>query len=57
MGLPSPAKMSELRKSITEANRLVIYLQGTMSLEGQGMDKRRFREIKRLMLRRLLGDS
>jgi hypothetical protein len=46
--------LDEVRKAIAEANRLAGYLQGTMSLEGQGLDREKLRTIQEKMVLRLL---
>jgi hypothetical protein len=45
---------SGVRRAVREANRLVGVLQGTMSLESQGLDGRKLRQIKKQMIHRLL---
>jgi hypothetical protein len=47
-------KESDVRRAVREANRLAGVLQGTMSLESQGLDGRKLHQIKRQMVRRLL---
>lgn len=54
---PSLCSTSELRKIAIEAKSLVGMVQGTMALEGQGLDKATLRRLKRRMVRRLLGIS
>lgn len=54
MALPPLTMQSDVRKAIREANRLAGILQSTMSLEGQGLEGREFREVKRHMIRRIL---
>jgi hypothetical protein len=44
-----------LREIIEEANRIVKMLQGTVSLEGQGLDKQALRQIKKRVIRRILN--
>jgi hypothetical protein len=48
------AGQNAVRKAVAEANRLAGVLQGTMSLEGQGLDGRKLHQIKRQMVHRLL---
>jgi hypothetical protein len=50
---PAPTTLSEFREVAIEVNRLARILQGTVSLECQGMDKREYRAIKRQILERL----
>ena len=55
MAMPPQALSSDLlRKAVAEANSLIGILQGTMSLEGQGLDKGEMRQVKKRMIRRLL---
>jgi hypothetical protein len=51
---PPPTTTFDVREAIIDANRLIGILQGTMSLEGQGLNGRKLREIKKQMIRRLL---
>jgi hypothetical protein len=44
-----------IRKAILDARRLAAMLQGTMGLEGQGLDRKSLRAVKKQMTRRLLG--
>jgi hypothetical protein len=55
MAMPTNLSFSELRKVAEEAANLLGILQGTMSLEGQGLDRIELRRLKRRMVRRLLG--
>lgn len=43
-----------LRKVIRRAKQLTSMLQGTMVLEGQGLDKKFLREMKRKTIKELL---
>lgn len=43
-----------LRKIIKEARYLTGIVQGTMGLEGQGLDGRALRQIKKRIIQRLL---
>jgi hypothetical protein len=45
---------SDVRRAVREANRLAGVLQGTMSLESQGLDGRKLHQIKLQMVHRLL---
>lgn len=45
--------ISELKKIAKEASRMTGMLQGTMSLEGLGFDKERYKEHKRYWKRHL----
>ncbi len=51
------SRKPKLAHAIWEANRLLGMLQGTMSLEGQGLSKNDLRQIKKRMIRRLLGST
>ena len=55
MAMPTNLSFSEFRKVAEEAANLLGILQGTMSLEGQGLDRVELRRLKRRMVRRLLG--
>jgi hypothetical protein len=46
-----------LRRAIRKARRLTGMLQGTMGLEGQGLDKQTLRRMKRLTIQDLLRDD
>lgn len=46
-------KSRRIRNVIRESKQLLGIVQGTMSLEGQGMDQKRGKEIQKLMARRL----
>jgi len=54
MALPPLTMQSDVRKAIREAKTLANILQGTMSLEGQGLEGRDFREVKRHIIKRIL---
>jgi hypothetical protein len=53
----SPHVQSDRRKTALEVNRLANLLQGTMSLEGQGLDRRSLHVLKNQMFLRMLGQS
>jgi hypothetical protein len=58
MPLPMTAeRQATYRKAIREAIRLAGILQGTMSLESQGLDRFEYRQVKRQMILRLLRDA
>lgn len=44
-----------LRKAIRRAKVVVSMLQGTMGLEGQGLDRKTLREMRRQTIRDLLA--
>lgn len=55
MIMPPPyLSMSEYRNVAREVNRLARIVQGTMSLEGQGLDLRDLHDIKKKMVIRLV---
>lgn len=53
--------VTEVRKAIKTARRLMGMLQGTMGLEGQGLDlgtdwgRKAYRDCKKRMIRQILG--
>ena len=52
----SPASVSrgELKRAIKKAKKLVAMLQGTMGLEGQGLDFKTLRKLRRKAIAHLL---
>jgi hypothetical protein len=50
-------RTSEVRRAVRDARRVTNMLQGTMSLEGQGLDGKTLRELKRTTILELLGRS
>lgn len=55
MPMPPPEiPMSEYREVAREVQRLASILQGTMSLEGEGLDRRELHDIKMKMAIRLV---
>lgn len=57
MAVPPHDFTPSVRKAIQEAKGLVGLLQGTMSLEGQGLDRVAMRQVKKRMIRRLLRSA
>ena len=51
---PASVSRLELRQAIKKAKKLVAMLQGTMGLEGQGLDRRTVREFRREAIAHLL---
>jgi hypothetical protein len=47
----------KLRKAVADANRVASMLQGTMSLESQGLDRTTLHEIKQVTVRELLASN
>lgn len=55
MPVPPPSvSRPELRQAIRKAKKLVAMLQGTMGLEGQGLDRKTLREFRREAIAHLL---
>ena len=55
MAMPlRPNTISDYRELAREVHRLAVVLQGTVSLEGQGMDGAKLRQVKRRMMVRIL---
>lgn len=52
--LPASVSRIELRQAIKKARKLVAMLQGTMGLEGQGLDAKTLREFRREAIAHLL---
>jgi hypothetical protein len=48
---------NDRRKAAAEVNRLARIVQGTMSLEGQGLDLRSLHRLKNQMFLRMVGPS
>ncbi len=45
---------NKIREAIKDSRRLVGILQGIISLEGQGLNRKTYREMKRKILLKLL---
>jgi hypothetical protein len=54
-----PPKTDEIdfRRLAREVRRLANILQGTMSLEGQGLSQAEMRKIKRRVMRRVINQA
>lgn len=53
----SPAELERVRQAISTAKEINGMLQGTMGLEGQGLDGKTLRNLKRDTLADLLGSN
>ena len=46
----------EVRKAIRTGQKISVMVQGTMGLEGQGLDRKSLHTLKNKTIRRLLAD-
>ena len=51
---PASVSRGELKQAIKKAKKLVAMLQGTMGLEGQGLDFKTLRKLRRKAIAHLL---
>ena len=52
---PARPSMEESKRAIRKAKKLMGMLQGTMGLEGQGLDRKTLREMTKRTARELLA--